>query len=102
MGDTKCPVEKLLVERAVTCWAQLHAVDIEIAASMHAVPARLNCMIGWQDKAGRRYDAALARLVQYRKERAEAEKTAKPESPGVRVFRVNKAGAAMESKTGTG
>ena len=67
-GPTACPLERLLSERVVLCWLQVHQADERAArrASQHEV-AGGDYDQRRQDRAHKRYLSALHALAQFRR-----------------------------------
>ena len=69
LGDASSPLERLLVDRVVACWVQLHFADQQAVAAMEAHDSIARCEY-WQrqqDRAHRRYLSAIRTLAQVRR-----------------------------------
>ena len=66
-GSTPTPLEKLLVERIVACWLQLHLADIQYAQSKNLTIRQGEYHQNRMDKAQRRYLFAIKTLAIVRK-----------------------------------
>jgi hypothetical protein len=66
-GPKPAPLERLLVERVVTCWLHLHSLELLYASQDHLI---LTQMTWWErclDRAQKRYLSSIKTLVLVRK-----------------------------------
>jgi len=80
-GENPTPLEVLLVERVVSCWMLVELFDAFMAGQLnkdkseHRVPISYTLeLLKWQERANRRYLAAIRELARVRK----LEATARP------------------------
>jgi hypothetical protein len=66
-GPGPSPLERLLVERVVACWLQVHYADASYAQLKGAGPAQHAVALRRQDSAQRRYLQAVKSLATVRK-----------------------------------
>ena len=67
-GSAPTPLEKLLVERVVLCWFQVHYIDTIYAQNMNTIsPKQADYYQQHQDRAHRRYLSAIRTLAQVRR-----------------------------------
>jgi hypothetical protein len=66
-GPNPTPVEKLLVERAVTCWLQVQFAELRVAQAKNPTIAQGDYQQRLIDRAHRRYLSALKTLALVRK-----------------------------------
>jgi hypothetical protein len=67
-GPEPAPLERLLVERIVACWLQLHYLDVRLAQSEAKLTMeQLDHLEGRRDRAHRRYLSAIKTLATVRK-----------------------------------
>jgi hypothetical protein len=67
LGDNPTPVERLLVERVVSCWLQVQDADIRAAGAKDLSIKQADYHQRRMDSANRRYLAALKALALVRK-----------------------------------
>jgi hypothetical protein len=67
-GPDPAPLERLLVERIVACWLQLHYLDIRLAQNETKLTMdQVEFLEGRRDRAHRRYLSAIKTLATVRK-----------------------------------
>jgi hypothetical protein len=66
-GPRPDPIERLLVERAVTCWLHVYYADCVVALTQTGAVARADFFERSQERAHRRYLSALKTLAIVRK-----------------------------------
>jgi hypothetical protein len=66
-GPNPAPLERLLVERVVTCWLQLHFLELLHAGQDNLSLAQMTCWERCVDRAQNRYLSAIRALALVRK-----------------------------------
>jgi hypothetical protein len=68
-GKDPTPLEKLLIDRVIACWLQVHYAEATYAQAKgpHHTPAVLNDLMKRQESSQRRYLTAIQKLALVRK-----------------------------------
>src|SRR3954453_5441618 len=61
-GEAQPPLEKLLVERVVLCWLQVHYADVRLAQLKEQGPDQVRAATHFLDRAQQRYLASIKQL----------------------------------------